>query len=251
MFNFFKSVYKQPTHSAGSMPQTTSSTDTSNPVYNGNCPADLKDKVVFAFKSGDRNYFMFNAELNIPFNRFMCALDIYDELELGLNPGIIQKFLQTLNEICVDPKVKNVDQIKQKIGIAAYMVQERIDIHTSLSLHMKLATVRFFDEIEDVTGYDHEFNVQKIKFWTANHDIQDFFFMQPIQSFLPQLTDFNVNLQKYLDGEILQSQRLMDCLTQFGLQESTEPELQSYLLQQMEILETMKSWAKNPSMSTV
>jgi hypothetical protein len=78
-------------------------------------------------------------------------------------------------------KQKN-EQMKQKIGIATFLIEERLNIHVSLSSHMKLATVRYFDENEDITGYDHEYNLLKLKHWTANHDVQDFFFMQPIQN---------------------------------------------------------------------
>jgi hypothetical protein len=255
MFDFFKLKFsKSPSPSAGSTSPTNSLADTSSqktdPVYNGFAPTELRDKIVFAFKSGNRNYFMLSAELNMPYTRFMAALDIYDELEQGLNPGVNQKFLQTLNSICTDPKLKTVEQVKQKIGIATFLIQERINIHVSLSSHMKLATVRYFDENEDITGYDHEYNIQKIKHWTENHDVQDFFFMQPILAFLPQLTDFQGNLAKYLEGETVQLLKTMEVLSTFDTSGESETELQNYLSLQTQTLEIMKDWANSRSMNT-
>ena len=256
MFDFIKLKFsKSHSHSGGSTQQIGSSSDTSNqktdPVYNGNAPVEFRDKIVFAFKSGDRNYFMFSAELNMPYTRYMSALDIYDELEQGLNPGVIKKFINTLNSICVDPKLKNVEQVKQKIGIATFLIEERINIHVSLSSHMKLATVRYFDETEDITGYDHEYNVQKIKHWTENHDVQDFFFMQPIRNFIPQLTDFQGNLAKYLEGEAVQMLKTMEVLSTFDTSNESEIELQNYLSLQTQTLEIIKDWAGSRSMNTV
>jgi len=254
MFDFFKLKFsKSVLPSDGSTQQINSSADTSSqkadPVYNGIAPVELRDKIVFAFKSGNRNYFMLSAELNMPYSRFMAALDVYDELEQGLNPGVTQKFLNTLNAICIDPKVKTVEQIKQKIGIATFLIEERLNIHVSLSSHMKLATVRYFDEVEDITGYDHEYNIQKIKHWTENHDVQDFFFMQPIRNFIPQLTDFSGNLAKYLEGETVQLLKTMEVLSTFDQSNESETGLQNYLSHQSRTLEIMRDWANSQSMN--
>jgi hypothetical protein len=116
---------------------------------------------------------------------------------------------------------------------------------------MKLATVRYFDENEDPTGYDHGYNVKKIKHWTENHDVEDFFFMQPIQNLMPQLKDFQVNLAKYLEGESVQMLKTMEALTMFDTSENSDPELQNYLSLQREILEILKDWQNSRSTSIV
>jgi hypothetical protein len=250
MFNFFKSKsFKSHSDSDGATLPTQSGIGTKVPKYNG-VAQSLKDKIEYAFTSGGVDYFMFEAELNIPFTRFMAALDIYDELEQGINPGVLMKYVQAVNAICVDPKVKTIDQMKQKVGIASYMIEERLNIHVSLSHHMKLATVRYFDENEDPTGYDHGYNVKKIKHWTENHDVEDFFFMQPIQNLMPQLKDFQVNLAKYLEGESLQMLKTMEALTMFDTSENNDPELQNYLSLQREILEILKDWQNSRSTNT-
>lgn len=218
------------------------------PTYNG-FNQDLKDKIVFVFKSGEVNYFMFTHELGMPFTRFMNALDIYDEIEQGINPGVNLKFLNSIEAICVNPKVKTIDQMKMQIGIQANMMKERLQLHTSLTSHLKLATVRYFDENEDITGYDHAYNVKKIKYWTENHDVADFFFMQPIQNLLPLSKDFQQNLAKYLEGESIQLLKTMESLTTFDTSENSDPELQNYLSLQKEILEITKDWQNSRSMS--
>ena len=251
MFNFFKfKSFKSHSPSDGHISETQSGTNSKTPTYKG-FNQNLKDKIEYAFTSGGVDYFMFTAELNMPFTRFMNALDIYDELEQGLNPGVLLKYIQTVNSICIDPKVKTIDQMKQKVGIATYMIEERVNIHVSLTQHIKLATVRYFDENEDVTSYDHGYNVKKIKHWTENHDVDDFFFMQPIRNFFPQLNDFQANLGKYLEGESLQMLKTMESLFILDTSENSDPELQSYLSLQKEALEIMKNWANSRSTSIV
>lgn len=249
MLNWFKTLKTFASGSAGATPQTNSSTDTSTPKYNGVAPKQWWDKIEFVFASGGVNYFRIVSPLNLPYERFYAALDIYDELEFGLNPGVLMKSIQALQAICTNPKIKTIEKMKMEVGILAHGIQERINIHHQLSTHMKLATVRYFDETENIFTYDHAYNQKKIQHWASNHDVQDFFFMQPIQNFVPDLTGFQENLATYLQGECVQLLSLLKIATQFDTSESTNPELQSYLQLQEETLEIIKNWAGSRSTS--
>jgi len=153
------------------------------PVYNGSAPKELSSQIKFAFsstsKTGEtRHYFYLSSDLNIPVMRANQSLEIWQELEFGITPLSIRAHCLAVKDLCVSEKSKkmSIEERFAKIYLLAERMNERIDLTTSVSLALSLATIRYFDEKEDITGYDWTYNAEKKRFWTENHDVPDFFY---------------------------------------------------------------------------
>jgi len=176
--NLFTLFGKSRTASVGSMPPTKPSGDILPlPIkYNGNAPKEWADKIEYAFTSGSVHFFRFISEPYIPYTRANAALDIYEELEWGISPAFLQKHIQAVDSVLTDPKNKTKEQLLAKLAVLNSHLKERFGLATNLTLRMKLATVLYFDETEDITTYNYQYGVAKAKHWAESHDIPDFFF---------------------------------------------------------------------------
>lgn len=242
-----KSWFKRFSHSEQSTSSTALSQESKPKVFGGNVDPQLRDNIEFAFTSGGIDYFCYREEIGMPYSRFMAAMDIYQELEYGLSPAFILQACDSFQAICLDPKNKTVEHMKQKIGILAHSIRERVEVSISLTTHIKLATVRYFDETEDPTSFNHGKAAEKIAHWSKHHDVPEFFFMQPISRFMPPLDDLKENLPKYLQGEAVQLLSLMEVALRFDLQENDESELRNVLKTQEEMLQTIRNWPSSRS----
>lgn len=130
------------------------------PKYNG-FNKDLAPSIKFAFRSGTKNYFMLNHELNIPIMRANQSLEIWRELEYGLSPAIIEATMDTLRAEA--KKAKTLVDLQEAVFLYTSRTKERVANTNSYTLALKLATIRYFDEEEDITGYDWAYNAEKLK----------------------------------------------------------------------------------------
>ena len=211
--------------------------------YNG-INRNWADKIEFAFTSGGTNYFRLISEPYIPYNRANAALDIYEELEWGISPAFLQKHIQAVDSILTDPKTKTKEALISKLAVIVSQLKERMNLATSLTLRMRLATVLYFDEFEDITTYNYQYGVQKIKHWTENHDVEEFFFRLPILDFLPSLHGWQGNLETLIRAEAIEGLQSLQAVTMLTMSEETSPELQNLLESQEAVYQLLRNWKK-------
>jgi len=169
-------------------------------------------------------------------------LDIYEELEWGISPAFLQKHIQAVDSVLTDPKNKTKEQLLAKLAVLNSHLKERFGLATNLTLRMKLATVLYFDETEDITTYNYQYGVAKAKHWAESHDIPDFFLKLPILNFLPSLQDWEQNLATLMRAEAIKAIHHLEVVTMLSTPGEINPELQNLLDSQKELFEIIRNW---------
>lgn len=173
MLRYLKNIFTRSTPSVGhTSPVLSSQNLEETPTYNGPGP---KDRIQFAFSSGGKNYFCFSNDINIPYERMYAAIDIYRELDYGVNPTILKAHSEAIEVLLTNPKLKPEKKLLE-VGVLNARLAERLELAISLQLSIKLATVKYFDENEDPFDYQHDYNLAKIEHWSKSLSIPAFFF---------------------------------------------------------------------------
>jgi len=219
------------------------------PVYQGIAPKERWDQIEFAFRSGDKNYFRFTTEVNIPFQRAVAARDILTEELWQINPDQLKAWNKGLINVITDEK-KKVDKKMFEIGVLAHRLQEQIEMSFSLTRQIKLATVYYFDEQENPLDYQYPYNAEKMRYWMANNDVEGFFLKLPEVLLLPSGPELVKNFPTYLQGETIQRLKDLTHITSIISSDNTGIDLMRDIQSQMEILYDINSWSKGQYTNT-
>ena len=154
-------------------------------------------EVELAFIVDGVQYFQFVNDVNMPYERAMCASDIYLEFENRVDStylkGLFASVLELMN------KGKLLDAAAQILK-----AQERINHITYIDGLYRLASVKFFDKNENVYKYDYEYNEKKIAKW-KKENIDSFFLKLQIRNLMPSLDILEGSLARIneLETEVL------------------------------------------------
>ena len=253
MFQFFKKSKPFALPLDGSILQTPVITDllnSSKPAYQGNADKIHWPKIEFAFKSGAKNYFCWNQDIMIAWERMEAGKMIYRELEYQINPAMLANHWIAIEEILTDPK-KKVEKKMLEIGVLNNAMQQAQTLSIRLDTQIKLATVKYFDEYEDPFGYDHNYNIEKIKLWATNSDISTFFLNLPLnQSVISsdELQENSVNCLKAISILNIKNMELHSTLTN---SENLSQDIRKDLDLQKEWMLAMNAWSDVPITSTI
>lgn len=217
--------------------------------YRGVAPQERWDQIEFAFTSGGINYFKFTTEVNVPFQRAIAARDIFTEELWQINPDFLKGWNNGLINLITDRKKKDEKKLYE-IGILASRLKEQLDISMSLTRQLKLATVIYFDEEENPLDYQYPYNKKKMEHWMKHNDVEGFFLKLPEYAYLPSLTEYSQNFPTYLQGETLQNINNLKHIITLQSLDSTDSDLMSSLLSQVDILEKLSIWSKGQYTST-
>lgn len=156
---------------------------------------DSKHIIVYAFSIGQRHYFRFDDMLNIPYNRALQTLVYYKELGMNCDTEFLKAHTmafdnalkkETINvDTLIDLKVLN-DQLKQ-----------RLELPKEPDLMYKLASVVFFDQLENPAIYEFKYGENKIRAWKKTASLTDFFLSRPLVELIPYLKFAEKNLQQF------------------------------------------------------
>ena len=252
MFQSIRKLFKRSTHSAGytsQMPVSTDSLNQNKPVYQGNADKIHWPKIEFAFTSGGKNYFCWNQDIMIAWERMEAAKMIYRELEYQMNPSMLSAHWDAVEQILTDKK-KNDGQIKLEIGVLNESMKQAQRLSIRLDTQIKLATVKYFDEYEDPFGYDFKYNLEKIKFWASNSDISAFFLNLPLNQYLVSSKELQTNFQNSLKAISILNLKNMELHSSLMNSQSLSPDIKKDLDLQMELMSVMNNWSDVPITST-
>jgi hypothetical protein len=245
-FNFWPWNKSSNTKTTGIL---TSEDRTEIPQYNGTADRKHWDKIKFAFRSGDRNYFCFAHDINIPYERMHAAIDIYRELDAAINPVYLDSHCKAVDVVLEDEKMKPTKKLLE-IGILNSRLKERKELAISIQIQVKLATVKYFDEIENPFGYQHDYNRAKIEHWAKNADVPTFFLSLPENQYLTTGDELQRSLTTYLQGETLMNLKMLEHhITLLASETSNEDSVKTLALQK-EWEQTFLNWSNNPSTLT-
>lgn len=219
------------------------------PQYNGTADKKHWDKIKFAFTSGNRNYFCFSHDINIPYERMYAAIDIYRELDAAVNPVFLDSHCKAVDAVLESEKIKTNKKLME-IGILNARLKERKELAISVQIQLKLATVKYFDETENPFGYQHDYNKAKIEHWAKNADVPTFFLSLPENQYLTTGEELHKSLATYLKGETLMNLKMLEHhITLLASETSNEDSVKTLALQK-EWEQTFLDWSNSPSTLT-
>jgi len=239
MRNWFRS--KPPVHQ---VVNETPKVKNGKPVYQGLAPKERWDQIEFAFRSGEKNYFRFSSEVNIPFQRAIAARDILTEELWQINPDQLKAWVKGLINVVTDDKKKGDKKIFE-IGVLAHRLQEQIDMSFSLTRQLKLATVIYFDEHENPLDYQYPYNAEKMKHWMKHNDVQGFFLKLPEVLLMPSGQELAKNFPTYLQAETMSRINDLKHIITILSMDNTDKDLMRDIQSQMETLNDINFWSKD------
>lgn len=252
MLQFLKSLFKSPSHSAGYTHPIVSSQNTSTdfvPQYQNDAYRKHWDKIQFAFLSGDKPFFCFSHDINIPYERMHAAIDIYREYEAAVNPKFLDSHIAAVEAILLNERMKPLQKM-QEIGILNLRLKERKELAISIQLPIKLATVKYFDETENPFDYQHDYNHRKIQHWMKYADVPAFFLSLPENQLMTSTQELQRNLKTYLQGETLMNLKMLQHHITSIASTNSESDILKILHLQKELEETFLDWSNQVTTNT-
>lgn len=181
----------------------------------------------FVFECGGKKYYKFTSELNIPSQRAFNALDIYQELDCGIDKTHLQGFCKAIIE------QTNKGRLVEVANLAKLLEQQTSHI-TNVNLMYKLASVLYFDEQENPYDYDYVYCENKIKFWQENQkDIHNFFLQLPIGNLIPFGELSKINFQSYTKFQLKEQTAVLNHIIQSLPNTENDKELKERLNSQI------------------
>lgn len=238
-FQFWKK--KKPTEPIQEPAKETGKTDT--PKYQGVAPKEKWQEIEFVFTSGGVNYFKFRSDLNLSYQRFIAAKDIFTEDQWQINPDTLEAWVQSGIKLMQDPKKQNEKKVYE-MGVLLARLKEMKEMSFSFVRTMKLATVLYFDEYEDPYSFDHGYAAKKQNHWMENNDVPGFFLSLPEIAYLPSLTELQENFPTYLKAETESLIRNLNHSITILLSEPESADLRNSLQSQVDRLKVMKDWSE-------
>ncbi|HMX02956.1 MAG TPA: hypothetical protein PJ995_21645 [Cyclobacteriaceae bacterium] len=152
--------------------------------------------VSVAFVSGGREYFSLDTIYNLPYQRGLAAVRVYEEMKMKCDYDFLKAHCEAVNNIFTESKKLGFEEMTKIKRLNDYLI-ERLNIAVDPDMMYKLAAVVFFDKTESPFIYDSEYAKKKIAHWKKHDDVNDFFLQQPLQKLIPFLRSPEINLQTY------------------------------------------------------
>jgi hypothetical protein len=168
---------------------------------------DQKHIIEEAFEVKGRKFYQFTDIFQLPYERGLYALAIYEECRMRCSREYLERHIDAMRKILHSEKIDifRVNQLNEQMS-------DRLNLTLDVDLLYKLASVSFFDETENPALYDQVYCQKKIDFWKENKGTADFFLQQPLTTLIPflQNVDFNLNEYSILNQQLnrIHSERL-------------------------------------------
>lgn len=150
--------------------------------------------ITHAFSIAGVDYYQFDDIFNLPFERGLMALAIYEETRMNCSREYLEKHVEVTRELL---RSRSIDIYK--LNQLNEQMSERLNISFDASLLYKLASIVFFDKNENPSLYEPEYCEKKIAFWKEHRGVTDFFLQKPLLELIPFLQNVDFDLEKYSD----------------------------------------------------
>lgn len=141
---------------------------------------DFKDKVEFAFRSRGVTYYRMTKGTQIPFGRYRRMQEYFLEYDLRMKITTFMAYLNDLEKHLFG--ATGTVNLNKAYEIIASM-KARANLAFAPTQAYNLATVVYFDDTENLYGYDENHNKKKAKAWQEDKKV-DFFYMRPLDELL-------------------------------------------------------------------
>jgi hypothetical protein len=137
-------------------------------------------------------YYEFVNIADMPQNRMVHFNYMREEMVMGIDRELQLKFIDQL-------KKANEERDSNLIGATLYMFEDTLKNLTTIESHYNMASLVYFDDKEDISSYDSDYNERKIKAFKAIKD-KSFFFTTLLQKSLNiSFSHLEQDMQDYLN----------------------------------------------------
>jgi len=145
-----------------------------------------------AFEIAGIQYFRFNDVFQIPYERGLMALAIYEETRMKCSKEYLTKHVEICRELLRSTKVDifKINQLNEQLN-------ERLTLILDTDLLYKLASIVYFDSKENPALYEADYCAKKIELWKKHKGVADFFLQKPLLELIPYLENVDFDLEKY------------------------------------------------------
>lgn len=158
-----------------------------------------KYRIEYAFTCGGTKYYRYADIANLPYERGLMAINMYNELEMRCDRNFLIQYADAVHK----------QLHKQTIDIFTInklneILKQRLQMPTHVDLLYKLASVVFFDKTENPSVYEPAYAEKKIAKWQKDKGVHDFFMQTPLLELMPFLGSVDTDLDTFsaLQAEI-------------------------------------------------
>ena len=151
-----------------------------------------KYRIEYAFTSGGTKYYRFADISNLPYERGLMALHVYNEVEMRCSRQFLLHYADTIDKLLHEQQIDifKINQLNE-------VLKQRLMMATDTELLYKLASVCFFDKTENPAVYEPEYAEKKIAKWRKDKGVRDFFTQKPLLELMPFLRSVDTDLDTY------------------------------------------------------
>lgn len=187
-----------------------------------------------AFECGGKRFYKWVDERDIPVERFLAGLDVYEELEFRMTREYLDSLFTTVVELANKGRLVQIANLITE-------AQKRLEHVAHAPLMYKLASVLYVAEDEDLYKYSLQYAGQKIQFWQEHEeDVNAFFLRLPIKDLIPLKDSSPIDLKKYSKAQAENESRVLNYHLSLLSEASKSEDLKNTLLTLMSQNEAFK-----------
>lgn len=179
-----------------------------------------KYRTEYAFTCGGTAYYRFADITNLPYERGLMALYIYNQIEMRCSRDFLVKYTEATDKILhsKDIDIYTLNQMNE-------ILKQRLAMPTDVDLLYQLASVCFFDKTENPAVYEQAYAEKKIAKWRKDKEVTAFFSQKALKELMPFLASVGCDLNTFskLNEELNKIHgELLHTLTSIKEQNSTK-----------------------------
>lgn len=151
-----------------------------------------KYRIEYAFTCGGTKYYRFADITNLPYERGLMALQVYNEVDMRCSRQFLLHYADTIDQLLHQRQI-DIFKINQLNEI----LKQRLTLIADTDLLYRLAAVCFFDKTENPAVYEPDYAEKKIAKWRKDKGVRDFFTQMPLLELMPFLQNVDTDLDTY------------------------------------------------------
>jgi len=174
----------------------------SDKVFNIYNP-EFHEKIEEAFKCGSVQYYTFKKDSTMRYGRYLILQGMLQEVNFRMSLDTLRAYVKRIKEELNGSKgTVNLGNALMFLGHMENLTELAFEPDTVY----RLASCLFFDDVEDLRGWDKKHNEDKIRAWRENGTL-DFFYNKLFQEFINLRNTSEIDIAVYLDrvGELKKS----------------------------------------------
>ena len=151
-----------------------------------------KYRIEYAFTSGGTKYYQFADITNLPYERGLQAMYIYNQVEMRCSRDFLKRYTEAVHRVLhgKDIDIYALNQMNE-------ILKQRLSMPCDVELLYQLASVAFFDKTENPAVFEQAYAEKKIAKWRKDKEVAAFFSQKPLTELMPFLRNVGGDLSTY------------------------------------------------------